>query len=148
MSGSRVAQISVPSDSHSIAIARRFVSQILADLAWVTPAMVDDVRLVASELVTNAVRAQRRVNDSATIAIRAAGFDDRFELTVVDHGGGFEVDTSALRLPDAHIDREGGFGLPLISALTDEIHVVSAADGAEVRVVVYRDRASAPTRSA
>ena len=95
-----------------------------------------------------AVRAQRRVDDSATIAIRAAGFDDRFELTVVDHGGGFEVDTSALRLPDAHIDREGGFGLPLISALTDEIHVVSAADGAEVRVVVYRDRASAPTRSA
>ena len=87
MSGSRVAQISVPSDSHSIAIARRFVSQILADLAWVTPAMVDDVRLVASELVTNAVRAQRRVDDSATIAIRAAGFDDRFELTVVDHGG-------------------------------------------------------------
>ena len=82
MSGSRVAQISVPSDSHSIAIARRFVSQILADLAWVTPAMVDDVRLVASELVTNAVRAQRRVDDSATIAIRAAGFDDRFELTV------------------------------------------------------------------
>lgn len=96
-------------DTRSPAAARRFAKAALAELLGpaVAPVLRDDVELVVSELVTNAVRAGSKSvqvsieNSRATIVVRvsddAEGWPDPRE---------------------AAIDDPGGRGLPLVSAVS------------------------------
>ena len=49
------------------------------------------------------------------------------------------VGAEAPALPEPDLRREGGFGLPLIEALSDEASFTRTPSGTRVRVVVFRD---------
>jgi serine/threonine-protein kinase RsbW len=133
----RVDELEIPADSRYVAAARNFVADSARAAGWLDEDQIDDLRLVASELVTNALRAQAHHALPAVITVRSVYHDDRFELSVADSAGGFDAPV-APPLPEPDLHREGGFGLPLIEALTDEAHFVRNGSGTTVRVVVYR----------
>jgi anti-sigma regulatory factor (Ser/Thr protein kinase) len=92
------------------------------------PEVVDDARLVATELVGNAVRHASPLSNG-TVLVRWQEEDAVLELSVCDGGGG----SPPVRV-DAAPDALGGRGLAIVEALsstwwvehTREVHVVHA----------------------
>lgn len=132
---SRSATLSA--EPESIAAARGFVDESVSDLTWLR-ARFDDVRIVVSEVVTNAVRAQRQANPSAAIELVCKVGSDVVELVVIDHGGGFESPGESPPWPAG--GAEGGYGLPLIMSLADGVHFDRLETGTRVEIVWRRHR--------
>lgn len=133
--------IDLPAHSRHVALARNFVADLLREAGWTDDDQLDDLRLLVSEAVTNAVRAQAARDVDAGVRLDAALYADRVEIVVADTGGGFDTPVEPPELPEPDIEREGGFGLPLIEALSDEAEFIPTEGGTTVRVVVYRDAA-------
>jgi anti-sigma regulatory factor (Ser/Thr protein kinase) len=90
--------------------------------------VTEDLVLAVSEASANAVIH----SGSATVRIRWLLRDDRVEVNVVDDG----VFRSRVRVPS--VDRPGGFGIPLMAALSDEVSIVEGTrrrPGTSVRLV-------------
>jgi signal transduction histidine kinase len=111
----QLREIAVPADAD----APRTVRHVLAGwLAGGEPeAVVDDVLVVASELVTNSVR--HAGIDQGTIWVRLRAGGQRLRLEVQDDGTGGAV---AVLPPDP--DRASGFGLSLVAAVARDWGVV------------------------
>lgn len=91
------------------AAARRFATTSLAALVPGGPSdsLCDDVELVVSELVTNAVR-----SGSPTVVVEISIENGRVAVRVTDEGEGWPEERSA------GIHDTGGRGLALVSALS------------------------------
>lgn len=135
-----VSEIEIPADSRFIATARNFVSGIATGAGWVDGAQLDDLRLIVSETVTNALAAQADHSIDDLVRLRTVLHDDRIEILVSDAAGGFDLADADLDIPEPDLLNEGGFGLPLIDALSDEAQFTRTGRGTTVRLVVYRDR--------
>ncbi len=102
-------ELELPGHPDSVARARH----ALSGLARVTPALREDLRLLVSEVVTNAVR---HASDGADdhVRLRIAELDSHVRVEVLDRGPGFTV-------PDIDPDpeRSGGWGLWLVEQLAD-----------------------------
>ncbi len=83
--------------------------------AWFLPSLIDDALLVASELVTNAVRAGGPVH----LALRVVVIDVRpaLRIEVTDCGPGLPSSVVSGALPGPDVC--GGRGLPLVDMLAD-----------------------------
>lgn len=120
-----VASTGVSPDARAPQWARAWCRQQLT-VAWVGPDPVNpqclqDVSLVVSELVTNAVRSGC---DRLTVRLFIDG--DRLRLAVIDDGGG----TPARR--QVPIDATSGRGLAIVGALSTEWGVRRLETGKEV----------------
>ena len=128
-------ELRIPPSPSSVAAARGFVVDVAAQLSWFDEGRLDDLRLLVSEITTNAVRAQLRHGSSEPIevwcAIRTAGF----VVEVHDHAGGFDAPDPP-RIPDPSSGEEGGFGLAIVSTLADDTHFQSNDGGTIVRFVL------------
>ncbi len=93
----------------SPAAARRFTAAALPELLGdrLTPAVCDDVELVVSELITNAVRA-----GSPTVELTLAVEQSRLAVRVTDRAEGWPEERIA------GIHDAGGRGLTLVSAMS------------------------------
>lgn len=129
-SASPSASLTLPGTPPAAGRARHFVAtrlpRLLADVSAAgAPAAsapdVDDVVLVVSELVTNAVRASA---DLVEVSLRVG--DDHVELCVTDDAGGWP----APRRPER--GEPGGRGLRIVDALTDGWRVTRLAAGKRV----------------
>ena len=100
-------ELELPSTTAAPARARGALDEVAADLA---PERLGDVRLLVSELVTNAVR--HAAGDVLRLVIaRRRGV---LRVEVHDPGEGFEVSPPS---PDPH--RSSGWGLVLVDELAD-----------------------------
>ena len=133
--GSKPIVLEVPSSSEYILLARLVVSCV-GRLARFEPEDVYDLKLAVTEAATNAVR--HAAVDSFLIEYRV--LPRAVEITVVDEGGGFDVEGLTGR-PDEH----GGFGLAVIRSLVDEVILDSSAGGG-TRLTMIR-RATPPERT-
>lgn len=110
----------LPVESAAAGVARGFVRDRMAE--WASPSpeghFVDDMMLVTSELVTNAV-----LHGRGPIELSVALDDDIAEVTVTDTGGGHP------RLRPGDDAAEHGRGLVLVDALVDDWGVRHAGDG-------------------
>lgn len=123
------AEFSVARDAGSVALAREFTRGQLSRTGYT--GSPDDVVLVASELVANALRHGR-----GPIVLRLRGEADRVRLEVADH----DRRTPARRLSGT----DGGFGLLLVSGLSKDWGVEELADGKVVWAVLSAE--PAPSR--
>ena len=94
----------LPADSSSPRRARQFVDEVLH--RWQRDGAIDRLALIASELVTNAVRHAR-----TDITIELTAEDGALHLEVFDRGDGRPV------FLDPDPDQPGGLGLPIVEAL-------------------------------
>ena len=79
------------------------------------------VRLLVSELVTNAV--QHGARSGGTVQVRLEAFSDHVRVEVRDHGPGFTPQVGDPADPLTH-----GFGLKLVHELTDRWGVEPGGD--------------------
>jgi anti-sigma regulatory factor (Ser/Thr protein kinase) len=103
--------ISLPADASSATTARIEVTRRLA--ARITSAALEDVRLLLTELITNALRHAEMTPDDE-IAVKAELLDGTVRIEVSDPGHDGEV---RVRTPGA---RGGGYGLFLVDRLTSK----------------------------
>lgn len=113
------ARTRLAADNRAPALARAFVQRELVGLRL----PVSDVVLVASELVTNAVRA-----GSSTIEVILVGGPSGLELTVADDAAGVPRQRSAG--PEAL----SGRGLGIVAELADSWRTTAARSGDRKRV--------------
>ena len=106
----------------SAAKARTFVERTLRD--WGCCEMVDDARVVVTELVSNVVR---HAGTEFALDVDLVADGDRVRIDVIDHADG-EV---LLRAPDPSTD-VGGRGLRLVDELAERWGVVRQRDGKRV----------------
>lgn len=117
-------RIDLAGDRQAPAKARRFLTAALAELPGRTPALrADDVVLVASELVTNSVRAGATV-----IEVELVVGEEGVELQVSDDASGWPT------LRQAATDDLDGRGLQIVEDIADEWHTVSLTPGKRVAV--------------
>ncbi len=102
-------EVELPSHPDSVARARR---TLLPLAGRVTPARLEDLRLLVSEVVTNAIR--HGGGDDALVRLRILEQDEHVRVEVRDPGAGFTP-------PDMDPDpeRAGGWGLWLVEQLAD-----------------------------
>ena len=101
--------------------ARRWISFFEG---YLTPETAQDLEIVVSELVTNAVmHAGLSEDDSIELAAQVRG--DNLRVTICDHGKGIHPD----RLARAHdATMMGGWGLEIVRQLTRRV-LIDADDG-------------------
>jgi len=98
-----------PASPDAVARARREIERLLPRLR---PACLETLRLLVSEVVTNAVRHGPRGSD-ATAIMRVEVVADRVRVEIEDMGSGF----ASPGPPKA--DGSGGWGLYLVDELAD-----------------------------
>lgn len=124
----------IPSRSEYVLLARLVVTQV-GQLAGFEPEDVYDLKLAVTEAATNVIR--HASVDHFDIEYRAR--PGVVEITVIDYGGGFEVNDLV-----AAPDEQGGFGLAVIRSLADEITLDSTSEGTRLKII---RRASALRRA-
>ncbi|HXF56091.1 MAG TPA: ATP-binding protein [Actinomycetota bacterium] len=109
---------------------RRFIRQ-LADEARLPPQAATDLLIAVSEACANSMLH----TSSRTIRVAWTLHDDRAEVVVRDEG----VFRRRVRMPE--VEGAGGHGIPLMTALVDEIAILEGTEqepGTQVRLVKRR----------
>lgn len=134
-------RFSFPPDPQNVAEARSLAAS-LAREHGLAEAEIEDIRLVVSEAVTNALRAQRGAGELSPISLECSvDPDHRFHVEVTDTGGGFSEEPSG-EFPDvSHGEGErGGFGVPLMKRVASAAKfTTNKLGGTTVGLVVGRD---------
>ncbi|MGH2577099.1 MAG: ATP-binding protein, partial [Actinomycetota bacterium] len=132
--GTRASVRRYPVLPDSVARARTEIEQLLPRIR---PACLDTLRLLVSEVVTNAIRHGPRGSDAAT-SMQVEVLGDRVRVEIEDTGGGF----SPPGPPKA--DGSGGWGLFLVDELADRWGI---RDGPPTRVWFEVDACLIPERA-
>jgi anti-sigma regulatory factor (Ser/Thr protein kinase) len=82
--------------------------------------VLDDIRLLVSELVTNAIR-HAHAPDGGKVGVDVSVKADSVHVEVADPGSGFEPQPR-----DGSMTRPGGWGLYLVDRIADRWGVISA----------------------
>ena len=118
----------IPGDLRAPSLARRFVTTAFdGEANSVPPPEPEDLVLVASELVTNAVRA-----GATTIGVELVAAADRVELRVTDDATGWPT------MRHADWDDLSGRGLEIVEDIADEWHATDLSNGKQVTVAWSR----------
>ena len=119
----------------SVGPARRAILEVAAN-AGVRPAQLHDVRLAASEALTNVVKHAYEDHRVGPIHVTAALAGGELCVLIADDGGGFR----------AHAHRGGlGLGMLLIASVCDELTIAKRASGGTE--LAMRFKLDAPSRT-
>ncbi|MER5470710.1 ATP-binding protein [Streptomyces sp. NPDC002935] len=114
MADHQEASVTLPSDPVSVSVARKFVAEVLAE--WGLPCdseVAETVRLIVSELATNAVQHTFGQSPTFTVGVRLDR-EEHLRIGVTDSHPRFPK-----RLPAA-VQQDNGRGMVIIRWLTAE----------------------------
>lgn len=118
----------------AVAAARQFVAAELSALFHERPdagaAVVDDARLITSELVTNAVR-----SGAGTVWVRVHSHGESVRIEVADDGAGLPTETIA------ESDARTGRGLRIVAGIADTWGYDATPTGKQVWAELNTERA-------
>ena len=132
--------LEIPAKAEYLSLVRAVVVSAAALDPAVEDQRLEDLRLAVSEATTNAIRSHANLGSEERITIRCGLTDDRIEVEVQDRGPGFNPEKLEPAGPldqPGRLSYEGGFGIPLMRVLADEIKINSADEGTPVQLVVY-----------
>lgn len=118
--------LELPRQQATVPTVRRVIGALLDQLG-VTETVVDDVELAVAEACNNVIRHAR---DTHQYQVAFELDAEHVSVTVVDRGGGFDVET----LVPAQPDEERGRGLTLMQALMDDTTFTIADGGMQARM--------------
>jgi serine/threonine-protein kinase RsbW len=134
-----VVELEVPARADYLAIVRLVVNGVARLHPEYDDDQIDDLRLAVSEACTNAIEAHAAVPTDSLVLVQCLGSDERFEVCILDRGGGFDLTDLRPHPPVTDPSRlkfERGLGIPLIKALVDEAHFEANDHGTVVRLAV------------
>jgi anti-sigma regulatory factor (Ser/Thr protein kinase) len=119
------SHLELPARAGSAGTARQFARLVLS--AWGSQVPGDDVELVVSELVTNAVTAAAAIRSATVVLALSALADGAVRIDVWDPAA-----SGVLMVAQAGHDAEGGRGLLLVSTLAAAWGQAECAVGTQV----------------
>ena len=102
--------LAIPSDEHAPRAARRALDQLSGEIP---PSLLENARLLVSELVTNSVR-HAAASDGAVIMLTVHMSEGMVRVEVADSGPGFEPEP-----PNPSMYQTSGWGLYLVEQIAD-----------------------------
>ncbi|MGH9279207.1 MAG: ATP-binding protein [Acidimicrobiales bacterium] len=135
-----VVELEIPARPEFVALARLVVSAMAQTDAVLSDDQVDDLKIAVSEACTNAIEAHDTIATEERVTLRCWSDDRGLQVTIEDHGPGFDPSSLPDHPPPTDPDRlkfERGLGIPLIRALVDEVQISSSTSGTEVRLAMW-----------
>ena len=125
MNGAGVVALTIPARAEFIALCRLALTG-LARTRALAPEVVADLKLALTEACSNSVRHAYAEGREGFVEIRYELGEDRIRVEVSDDGDGFDP-VIVERSPE-EID-EGGLGIAIIRAVTDELDISRGPEG-------------------
>ena len=132
-------EISIPVRVDYVQLVRAVVGSLAATNPELSTARIADLRLVISEALTNAIRAQEKNSISESLTVLCKLTDLAVEVEVRDKATGFEVDS----IPDLpptespeRLQHERGLGLSIMREMSDGLEIKSGPDGTVVHMTI------------
>ena len=113
---------SIPGGAEAPSKAREILTELLGDET--PPATLHDLHLLATEIVTNAVR-HAEVDESATLELRVVATPPLLRVSVTDPGG-----EAIPRIQELDVTAPGGMGLFIVDRVSERWGFERADDGA------------------
>lgn len=110
--------LEVPAEAEAAAIAREVLARALVEVP-IPEERIEDLRLLTSEIVTNAVRHAGLAQED-TIGVAVFASERRVRVEVADDGPGFDPSD----VPEPSPERVAGWGLYLVKQLADAWGVI------------------------
>ena len=123
------AAVELPPQPWTLTVCRAVLGELLA-LAAVSHPVFDALSLALTEACTNAIR---HAAASRHYRVEIDVDDDRCTISVADHGPGFDP---------AHLSTTpradyGGWGLPIVQSMVDEVHIRPRQPGTQLIMTKY-----------
>ncbi|MBY6038263.1 anti-sigma B factor RsbW [Fictibacillus nanhaiensis] len=136
-------EMNVPAKPDYVGVVRLTISGLANRMGFAFDE-IEDIKIAVSEAVTNVVNHAYADGDVGQVQIGCNIFGDRIEITVVDQGKSFDVESTSKKLGPVDgksVDQlhEGGLGLFLIDTLMDKVEISSEA-GVVVMMTKYLHR--------
>jgi serine/threonine-protein kinase RsbW len=129
-------ELIIPSDLDQLHKIEK-LSQRISHKAGLKTDKSENLAIVLTELVNNAILHGNKKNPQKNVTIRIIYYTDRIQVSVKDEGNGF--DPRQLKDPrdPQNIWKENGRGIFLVKHLIDDVQFHSTPDGMEIIVTVY-----------
>ena len=126
----------IPSSQSQLFKVEKLLTRI-SKKANLTEEKADNIAIVVTELVNNAIIHGNKNNPEKKVIVKVAYYTDRVEISVKDEGIGF--DPTRLKDPTdpANIWRENGRGIFLVKNLTDRVEFYPTSCGMEIRIIEF-----------
>ena len=126
----------IPSAVELVNVVRMTVMNAVESSGALSGTRLDDLRLATSEAVTNAIQANLERDPTQPVRIRCLIDPGLVRLEVTDYGYGMPDTQELPPLTDpARLRNEGGFGVPLMKALShDRFEFDADTTGTTVRI--------------
>jgi serine/threonine-protein kinase RsbW len=122
-------RLTIPAKAEYISLGRLALTGIARLSGEPFPQEVlGDLKLALTEACTNSVR-HAYLDGEGTVEIAYELHSDRLIVEVSDHGEGFKPPDDAGRVLEDGELSEGGLGIAIIEALSDEFEISERADG-------------------
>jgi serine/threonine-protein kinase RsbW len=117
--------LTIPAKPEYITLGRLALTGITRLRDGFPPEVLGDLKLALTEACTNSVR-HAYADGTGSVEIVYRLYPDRLEVVVADQGEGF---THEAREPSADELSEGGLGIAIIEALSDELEISQRDEG-------------------
>ncbi|WP_276310237.1 anti-sigma B factor RsbW [Bacillus salacetis] len=120
-------EMKIPAKPEFVGVIRLTLSGIASRMGFTYDA-IEDLKIAASEAITNAVQHAYK-DDTGEITVGFALYEERLEVMVADNGESFDFKKTREEVGPYDAEnsveflREGGLGLYLIESLMDEVKV-------------------------
>jgi serine/threonine-protein kinase RsbW len=133
--GAGIVALTIPARAEFVALCRLALTG-LARTRALRPEVVADLKLALTEACSNSIRHAYKDGHDGTVEIRYELRADRIQVEVADDGYGF--DPTLIDRPPEEVD-EGGLGIAIIRAVTDELDIAPGPDGqgSRLRFIKY-----------
>jgi serine/threonine-protein kinase RsbW len=128
-----VVALSIPAKAEYLSVCRLALAG-LSQVHAVEPEALADVKLALTEACSNSIRHAYREGRDGDVEILYDLREGAIAVEVRDVGAGFPSEDEPPT--DGDLD-EGGLGLAIIRALSDEVEIESHAGGSRLRFVKY-----------
>ena len=132
-------ELSIPVRVDYVQLVRAVIGSLAATNSELSTARIADLRLVVSEALTNAIRAQEKNSISERLSVLCKLTDSAIEVEVRDNATGFDVDLIRDLPPTESPERlqhERGLGLSIMREMSDGLEIKSGPDGTVVHMTI------------
>ena len=132
-------ELSIPVRVDYVQLVRAVVGSLAATNSELSTARIADLRLVVSEALTNAIRAQEKNSISERLSVLCKLTDSAIEVEVRDNATGFDVDLIRDLPPTESPERlqhDRGLGLSIMREMSDGLEIKSGPDGTVVHMTI------------
>ncbi len=112
-------------------------SQHISQKATLTEEQSDNMAIVLTELVHNAIVHGNKMISDKKVILRANYYPDRVSVSIKDEGAGFDPSMISNPTNPENLWKESGRGIFLVKNLIDEVHFRPSHHGMEIVVTEY-----------